>query len=181
MILDEGVPLTVGRAALSRSLVLAVRPALEVPTPRLGIRGGVRGSVTGRGLRTLVSDQVAVPDSIADLETHRRGLTVEGDQVERELVGRDFPCGGLRNRGSEPRMVERGLARPFDGVDDDELTGSRSQVVAVPEAPVVVEPVGYDLVLEDKPRRPSFAAPAPLLRRSPRFAQRGLWTGARVA
>jgi hypothetical protein len=39
-------------------------------------------------------------------------------------------------------VVECGFAGPFYGVDDDELTGSSGEVVAVPEAPVVVDPVG---------------------------------------
>ena len=55
----------------------------------------------------------------------------------------------------EPLVVECGLAGSLDCVDDNELTGSSGKVVAVPEAPVVVEPVGYDLVLENESRSSS--------------------------
>ena len=78
-------------------------------------------------------------------------MIIERDQLEGQLVGRDLAPGRPGNRGGEPLVVERGRTRSLRGVDDDEFTGSGCKVVAVPEARVVVEPVGYDLVLEDEP------------------------------
>src|SRR5262249_24560464 len=77
----------------------------------------------------------------------------EFDFRERQFVSFEFPAGGLRERGSQFLMIESGLARCVLGVHNDEFLGSFAQVVAIPEAGIVLEPVRIDLGLIDSSLR----------------------------
>src|SRR5262245_66695142 len=67
-----------------------------------------------------------------------------------------FPYTTLfRSRLGQFPVVEGRLARALVRIDQDELPGAAAQVVAIPEARVVVEPVRRDRGLEHAPFRPA--------------------------
>src|SRR5262249_8658134 len=110
------------------------------------------------GLRAGVARQVARPDSVFDLEPDAATVAGELNGVERQLVGLELFAGACREPRRELRMVERRAALALLYIDDHEFARPALEVVAVPEAGVVREPVRRNLGLVDACDLPPAAA-----------------------
>src|SRR5581483_12005160 len=109
--------------------------------------------------------EVAPPGRLADREADRLTPLDELDALERQLLRGVARASGLGERLRQPLVVERRAARALHRVDEDELPRPAAQVVAVPEARAVGEPVRRDLSLVDAAGR--LAALGPLGRGVP--------------
>ena len=155
MILDEGRPFTVRRAAPRRTTLgfLAFAPAALA----LRLAGGpaARDASTQREagwrLRTLVGRQVALPGRAVDRELHGLLPGLERDALERKPIGLVDRARGLGKARGQPGMVERRPARALFRIDDNELPGASGQVIAIPEAESWSNQCGVIRILKTRP------------------------------
>jgi hypothetical protein len=167
-VLDEGGPLAVRRAAGAilgtralggpdQLLRLIGDPGGRQEVGFLGFRGrlDLRGRFAhGLGLDALVRSQVALPGLPVGAEAEGLAAVEELDAVERQPIGLAVAATRLRQGGSQLLVVERRLALAGLGIDDDEFFGPAAQIVAIPEAAVVREPVRRDVGLVDAAEGP---------------------------
>lgn len=94
--------------------------------------------------RAFIRSEIALPGDAANFEANTLDLIGELDRVKRQPVGDDLRARRFRQRGREPGVVECGLAFRLFGIDEHVLHGAAAQVIAIPETPALVEPMGRD-------------------------------------
>jgi len=144
---NERRQLAVGRG--HRDVHGAATPAA---TPAAGAAASARGGAPGcrARVRTGHAGRVAGPPAAVVVEGHLCRVGGQLDRLEGQRVGRVGSASRLRERCSQPRVVEGLLPRLRGRRDEDELVAVH-HLVAVPEA-IVRQPVRDDIAADDQRR-----------------------------
>src|SRR6185437_470144 len=142
VILDENGPFAVGRVGATR----AARPSsrrciwLFLRGRRLGSRGFV--------FRERVGFQIAAPAFVFYTEAKNRAVFDKIKFLHRQVRGALLFVRGLRQRRGQTNIIEGGPAFALDRIHEDVFSRSVAQIVAIPEAIVIREPVRINAILE---------------------------------